>query len=153
MVHFGSLVHARPVFRRFSMPDKFLKPCKYPHCSALTTERYCPKHKLIAGREYNQLHRHPDHNKFYGRRWRAIRSIYISLLIRSAMSASSTDVMFPPMKFTTLFLPKTAVLMLILTCVRFASLVTPRQDFSVNLYCLIAGGLIYRYFPQSRTSA
>jgi len=60
------------------MPDKFLKVCKYPHCSALTTETYCPKHKLAVGREYNRNRRHPDHNKFYGRQWRQIRSIYIT---------------------------------------------------------------------------
>ena len=60
------------------MPAKFPKPCAYPNCPALTRERYCDKHKTIAGREYNQFSRHPDHNKIYGRRWRKIRDLYIA---------------------------------------------------------------------------
>lgn len=60
------------------MPSKAPRPCSYPGCPALTTERYCPKHKTIAGREYNRDHRSPDHNKIYGRRWRTIRDLYIS---------------------------------------------------------------------------
>ncbi|MDR2712253.1 MAG: HNH endonuclease [Clostridiales bacterium] len=60
------------------MPLKAKHPCAYPGCPNTIREgRYCPDHKTIAGREYNQT-RHPDHNKIYGRRWRSIRSLYIT---------------------------------------------------------------------------
>lgn len=60
------------------MPPKTPHPCAYPGCPALTTERYCPAHKTLAGREYNKHCRSPDHNKIYGRRWHKIRDLYIS---------------------------------------------------------------------------
>jgi len=60
------------------MPPKIPKPCAYPNCPALTVERYCPKHKTVAGREYNKLCRSPDHAKHYDWRWRKIRNLYIS---------------------------------------------------------------------------
>ena len=60
------------------MPYKPKKPCGYPGCPELTDERYCEKHKTIAGREYNKYQRSPDHNKIYGYRWRKIRNLYIS---------------------------------------------------------------------------
>ena len=60
------------------MPYKPKKPCGYPGCPEVTDERYCDKHKTIAGREYNKYQRSPDHNKIYGRRWRTIRDLYIS---------------------------------------------------------------------------
>ena len=60
------------------MPQKSLKPCAYAGCPNTIREgRYCPIHKTIAGREYNQT-RSPDHNKIYGRRWRTVRELYIS---------------------------------------------------------------------------
>lgn len=58
------------------MPPKAPHPCAYPGCPRLTTERYCPDHKTIASREYNQSHR-PTDRKLYGRRWVAIRNLYI----------------------------------------------------------------------------
>ena len=60
------------------MPYKLPRPCSYPGCPALTHERYCAKHKTLAGREYNRYQRSADHNKIYGRRWRTIRDRYIS---------------------------------------------------------------------------
>ncbi|MDR1002423.1 MAG: HNH endonuclease [Oscillospiraceae bacterium] len=59
------------------MPSKIPHPCAYPGCPEVTLERYCPKHKPIAARQYNQSQRSPDHNKIYGRRWRTIRDLYI----------------------------------------------------------------------------
>lgn len=61
------------------MPQKPLKPCKYPGCPELIREgSYCPKHKMIANREYNQCHRDPDFRQRYGRQWVKIRNAYIS---------------------------------------------------------------------------
>lgn len=61
------------------MPQKPLKPCAYPGCpECIRDGRYCPEHKTLAGREYNQFVRRPDHNKIYGHRWRVIRDRYIS---------------------------------------------------------------------------
>ncbi len=61
------------------MPQKPLKPCAYPGCPELIREgRYCPKHKTIAGREYNSTVRRPDHSKVYGYRWQQIRDQYLS---------------------------------------------------------------------------
>ena len=59
------------------MPDKPWRICSYPGCGARTRDRYCPAHKTIAAREYNQS-RHPDSNRIYGRQWRNIRNLYIS---------------------------------------------------------------------------
>ena len=61
------------------MPQKPLKPCAYPGCPECIREgRYCPQHKTIAGREYNQVYRSSDHNKIYGRHWRTTRDLYVS---------------------------------------------------------------------------
>ena len=60
------------------MPYSPAKPCRYPGCPALTHERYCAKHKTVAGREYNKYSRAPDHNQTYCYRWRKIRNLYIS---------------------------------------------------------------------------
>jgi len=60
------------------MPAPLHRICAYPGCLERTTERYCPAHKTLAAREYNQYQRNPDHNKIYGRRWRKIRDLYIA---------------------------------------------------------------------------
>jgi 5-methylcytosine-specific restriction protein A len=52
--------------------------CNYLGCDARTTERFCPAHKALAAREYNQTRRSPDANALYGRRWRTIRDAYIA---------------------------------------------------------------------------
>ena len=60
------------------MPDKPLRPCAYPGCpEVITSGRYCPKHKTIAGRSYNQTSRRPDFAKTYDSRWRKLRDLYI----------------------------------------------------------------------------
>ena len=60
------------------MPDKPLKPCAYQGCPELIrTGRYCPAHKTIAGREYNNYVRRPGYSKAYDHRWRLIRDRYI----------------------------------------------------------------------------
>jgi 5-methylcytosine-specific restriction protein A len=60
------------------MPHKLPHPCAYPRCPELTHERFCPKHKTIASREYGRFVRSPDHDQTYGYRWRQIRNLYIS---------------------------------------------------------------------------
>jgi 5-methylcytosine-specific restriction protein A len=65
--------------RSHIMPAQFLHPCSYPGCPNVIREgRYCPAHKTIASREYNQTQRSADSNKIYGRRWRTIRDLYIA---------------------------------------------------------------------------
>ena len=60
------------------MPDPLPRRCNYPGCGERTLERYCPLHKTLVAREYNQTRRRPDSNKIYGRRWRTIRNLYIA---------------------------------------------------------------------------
>lgn len=60
------------------MPNKLPHPCAYPGCPNLTRSRYCDVHKTTAGREYNQYQRRPGTRKLYGRRWVAIRDLYLS---------------------------------------------------------------------------
>jgi 5-methylcytosine-specific restriction protein A len=60
------------------MPTPIPHQCNYPGCGARTIERFCPLHKTLAAREYNQYRRSPDSNKTYGRRWRKIRDLYIA---------------------------------------------------------------------------
>jgi 5-methylcytosine-specific restriction protein A len=59
------------------MPDRIPHQCNYPGCTERTLDRYCPLHKSQVAREYNQQRR-SDTYKIYNRRWRAIRSLYIS---------------------------------------------------------------------------
>ena len=59
------------------MPDRIPHQCNYPYCSERTLERYCPLHKTLVARQYNQT-RSADTNKIYNRRWRSIRNLYIS---------------------------------------------------------------------------
>ena len=59
------------------MPYKPKKPCAYPGCPNLTTERYCSVHKTIASREYQKT-RDPATTTRYGSEWRRIRNRYIS---------------------------------------------------------------------------
>jgi len=44
------------------MPQPLHRICSYPGCLERTTERYCPAHKSLAAREYDQQRRSPDHN-------------------------------------------------------------------------------------------
>ena len=60
------------------MPQPLHRTCSYPGCFERTTERYCPAHKSLAAREYDQSRRDPNHNSRYGRRWRKIRALYIA---------------------------------------------------------------------------
>ena len=57
------------------MPQKPLHPCAYPGCpECIREDRYCPKHKTLASREYARTHREPGN---YDHRWKALRDLYI----------------------------------------------------------------------------
>jgi 5-methylcytosine-specific restriction protein A len=60
------------------MPYKPPSPCACPGCPALSHSRYCEAHASQAHRDYNRNHRRPGSNSTYGRRWRAIRDLYIA---------------------------------------------------------------------------
>ena len=61
------------------MPLKAKYPCAYPGCrETIRSGRYCPTHKTIASRDYDQNRRSRDHSKIYNHRWRMIRDLYVS---------------------------------------------------------------------------
>ena len=59
------------------MPRKPRKPCRYPGCSALTDESYCPEHKRLVAAQYNRYERTPEMKKRYKGAWPAIRRSYL----------------------------------------------------------------------------
>lgn len=60
------------------MPRKPRKPCRYPGCSALTDESYCPEHKRLVAARYNRYERTPEMKNRYNGAWPAIRRSYIA---------------------------------------------------------------------------
>ena len=60
------------------MPLKPKRPCSYPGCPALTTNRYCLVHKKLTDQQYNHYQRDPATWKRYGRAWRRVRAVYIA---------------------------------------------------------------------------
>ncbi len=60
------------------MPRKPKKPCRYPGCSALTDESYCPEHKRLVAAQYNRYERTPEMKKRYKGPWPAIRRRYLA---------------------------------------------------------------------------
>lgn len=62
------------------MPMKAKRPCRYPGCPNLTSDRrgYCDEHKGQAAKEYNRYGRDPDTNQRYGYTWRKIRKMYLT---------------------------------------------------------------------------
>ena len=60
------------------MPRKPRKPCRYPGCSALTDESYCPEHKRLVAAQYNRYERTPDMKKRYKGPWPAIRRRFLA---------------------------------------------------------------------------
>ena len=60
------------------MPYKPKRPCAYLGCGQLADEgQYCPEHKKMVMKRYNQYQRDPNSNKRYGRAWKRIRDRYI----------------------------------------------------------------------------
>ena len=60
------------------MPRKPRKPCRYPGCSALTDDSYCPEHKRLVAAQYNRYERTPDMKKRYKGPWPAIRRRFLA---------------------------------------------------------------------------
>ena len=65
-------------WRLILLPYKPLRPCSYPGCPELTSNRYCGAHKKLTEQQYNRYHRDPDAYKRYGQAWRRIRAAYIA---------------------------------------------------------------------------
>ena len=61
------------------MPTKPARPCNYPGCPNLTTDRsgYCEEHRKEARRKYDKYERQPEVKKVYGYQWEKIRNKYI----------------------------------------------------------------------------
>lgn len=55
------------------MPLKPKRPCSYPGCPNLTTERFCEEHAKKESQRYERYDRDPDKRKRYGRSWRRVR--------------------------------------------------------------------------------
>ena len=55
------------------VPMKPKRPCSYPGCPSLTTERLCEAHAKKESKRYEQYGRDPAKKKRYGRSWRRIR--------------------------------------------------------------------------------
>jgi len=58
------------------MPSKPKRPCSYPRCPNLTTERYCEQHKKQAAKRYDQ-ERGTAAQRGYGPRWRKVRMMFL----------------------------------------------------------------------------
>lgn len=55
------------------MPLKPKRPCSYPGCPNLTSERFCDAHAKNESQRYERYDRDPAKKKSYGRSWRRIR--------------------------------------------------------------------------------
>lgn len=61
------------------MPRKPKRPCRYPGCTdfAEDGEQYCPKHKKLMEKHYDDFTRGYNGHKRYGSQWRKIRTRYV----------------------------------------------------------------------------
>ncbi len=55
------------------MPRAPAKPCCWPGCPELTTNRYCPKHQRQSDRDFEKYQREPGRRQRYGKEWNVIR--------------------------------------------------------------------------------
>lgn len=56
------------------MPSKPKKPCAYPRCPELTTQRYCDTHNKNATRYYDRVQRDTRSTTFYNSTaWQTVR--------------------------------------------------------------------------------
>jgi len=62
------------------MPMKAKRPCRWPGCPNLTSDRrgYCDEHKTKAAQKYERYGRDPATAKRYGADWKKIRKRYIT---------------------------------------------------------------------------
>lgn len=56
-------------------PRKPKRPCSYPNCPELTSERYCTKHQNEVESKYNKTSR--PFKKLYNSRWYKLRSQFL----------------------------------------------------------------------------
>lgn len=61
------------------MPRKPKRPCRYPGCRELCEdgEQYCPTHKKLMEKHYDNFTRGYNGHKRYGSQWRKIRTRYV----------------------------------------------------------------------------
>ena len=57
------------------MPRKPKRPCSYPGCPELTSERYCSKHRKEIDNKYDKTSR--PFKKLYNSRWRNLRKQFL----------------------------------------------------------------------------
>ena len=60
------------------MPYRARKPCAHHGCPHLVNARYCPEHARAEAARYNRYSRHRERDKYYGSRWKQIRTAYIA---------------------------------------------------------------------------
>lgn len=61
------------------MPRSPKKPCRFPGCAKLTSDRFCEEHRRDDYRSYNRYKRDPKTAERYGTEWRNIRNRYVML--------------------------------------------------------------------------
>ena len=60
------------------MPHKPKKPCSYPGCPKLTDGRYCPEHKKLMDKQYNETFRDKEATAFYNSHtWKKKRADFL----------------------------------------------------------------------------
>ena len=57
------------------LPRKPQRPCSYPGCPELTSERYCSKHQKEIDKNYSKTSR--PFKKLYNSRWRKLRKQFL----------------------------------------------------------------------------
>ena len=58
------------------MPPRSKRPCSYPGCPELTTERFCEAHKRQEAKRYDQR-RGSSASRGYGSRWQRYRKMFL----------------------------------------------------------------------------
>ena len=62
------------------MPKRAARPCRYPGCARVVLEGvpYCEEHARVIARRHDTDNRPSPSKRGYGRRWRRLRSMYLS---------------------------------------------------------------------------
>lgn len=79
------------------MSRRWLAPCNWPGCSAITDRRYCPEHYRQFRREQDRF-RPSAARRGYDRHWQAIRAAYLAahpLCQRCGRPATEVDHIVP----------------------------------------------------------
>ena len=59
------------------MPKKPKRPCSFPGCPNLTSDRFCEEHQKEEDKRYERYGRDKTAKRKYGRAWKRIRDRYI----------------------------------------------------------------------------